>query len=304
MDHHPAGHPAGALPCTDTAADDGAVSALAMVAHRLRCPHCAAPLRAGTRALRCPSGHSFDIARQGYASLLPGHRPHHGDGPAMVAAREKFLGRDHYRALRSTITALAVEHAPPGARLITDLAGGTGYYLAPVLDALPAAHGLIVDVSTPSLRRAARAHPRAAAIAADLRGELPIAAGAANVVLSVFGPRPAGKIARLLAPGGIVVLATATADHLRQLRSRLGTLGVDPRKSERLHDAFAGFEVVDDQPVDWRLALGRHDVKDLVAMGPSAHHLDAAQLCEAVVALPEVLGVSAAMSVTVLRPRR
>ena len=36
-----------------------------------RCPVCGAPLDRGDRAYRCPAGHSYDIAREGYAYLLP-----------------------------------------------------------------------------------------------------------------------------------------------------------------------------------------------------------------------------------------
>jgi hypothetical protein len=65
-----------------------------------------------------------------------------------------------------------------------------------------------------------------------------------------------------------------------------------------------GRHVVDDQIVECRLTLERRDVKNLVAMGPSGHHLDAVELDAIVAALPEVSGVSAAKSVTELRLRR
>lgn len=231
MDFHPTGHPAGPLACTTETGTNGALDT---VTRWLRCPHCRdAPLHRGGRALTCPHAHNFDIARRGYVSLLPGRRPHHGDGPAMVAARERFLGQDHYRPLRSTITALTAQHTPARAELVVDLAG-TGHYLAPVLDALPTAHGAVIDLSTPSLRRATRAHPRAVALAADLRGELPLASRSAGVALSVFGPRPAGEIARVLATDGVLVLATARDEHLRELQAHVGALGIDPRKRERL----------------------------------------------------------------------
>ena len=61
---------------------------------RLRCPVCAEPLTAATagttRALRCPRGHSFDTARQGYVNQLAGRSPHTGDSAEMVAARADF----------------------------------------------------------------------------------------------------------------------------------------------------------------------------------------------------------------------
>ena len=47
--------------------------------------------------LRCPSGDSFDIARQEYVSLLAGDaKPGTADSAEMVQARADFLGAGHY----------------------------------------------------------------------------------------------------------------------------------------------------------------------------------------------------------------
>ncbi|MEV4690252.1 putative RNA methyltransferase [Micromonospora echinospora] len=74
---------------------------------RLRCPVCAEPLTgttAGTtRALRCPRGHSFDTARQGYVNLLAGRSPHTGDSADMVAARADFLAAGHYDTVAAAL---------------------------------------------------------------------------------------------------------------------------------------------------------------------------------------------------------
>jgi hypothetical protein len=117
-------------------------------------------------------------------SLLTGRRRRHrGDSPAMVAAREQFLSRGHYRPLQSTLTALAVEHSPPGPNLVVDLAGGTGHYLAGVLDGLTSHWGVTVDVSTAALRRAAQARaPRRGAelVRADRSPARDLAAGVAS----------------------------------------------------------------------------------------------------------------------------
>ena len=56
----------------------------------LRCPVCGGPLLLNARTLRCPKAHSFDLAREGYAYLLPMQKKHTadpGDGKAMVRAR-------------------------------------------------------------------------------------------------------------------------------------------------------------------------------------------------------------------------
>ncbi|MGH3409425.1 MAG: putative RNA methyltransferase, partial [Streptosporangiaceae bacterium] len=66
----------------------------------LRCPACGAALAraAGTpgRTLRCRNGHAFDVARQGYVSLLASGLTPVGDTAAMVQARIDFLAAGHY----------------------------------------------------------------------------------------------------------------------------------------------------------------------------------------------------------------
>lgn len=221
----------------------------------------------------------------------------------MVAARDAFLAADHYRPLRSTLTALAAEHGPATGRLVVDLAGGTAHYLAPVVDALPQSWGLTVDLSAAALRRASRAHPRVAAVAADVWQPLPVATRAAAVMLSVFGPRNVAEIDRILTGDGVLIVATAAPEHLHELTDRIGTIGVDPRKQARLQQALSGLDAVTDQPVRWRLALRRDEVRSVAAMGPSAHHLHPEQLDRAIERLPDLVGVTAAIDVTVLRRR-
>ena len=45
--------------------------ALLDIADALSCPQCSAAMTVTDRAVRCASGHAFDIARQGYAPLPP-----------------------------------------------------------------------------------------------------------------------------------------------------------------------------------------------------------------------------------------
>jgi 23S rRNA (guanine745-N1)-methyltransferase len=285
-------------------ASDPPLPALDAVADRLRCPTCADSLRRDDRRLLCPAGHAFDIARQGYVNLITGHRGHRGDDARMVAARERFLRAGHYRPLSAALAELAAAHAPTGDGVVVDLAGGTGHHLAAVLDGCPHRYGLCVEASVAALRRAARAHPRAAAIGADVWASLPVRTGAAGVVLSVFGPRGVAEIERVLEPGGIVVVTRPLAGHLAELGRLVGGIGIDPRKPERLAASFRRFERLALERVTRRIVLGHAEIHAVMAMGPSARHVTDDQLDRAVARLPAHVEVTLAVEVSVQRSRR
>jgi 23S rRNA (guanine745-N1)-methyltransferase len=261
----------------------------------LRCPVCASALTREGGAVRCEQGHSFDVARQGYLSLgLGGSAPREGDTSAMVAARERFLAGGHFEPL---VEALGEELA--GAAPLVDVGAGTGWYLARLLDRLPGALGLALDVSKPALRRAARAHPRAAAVGCDVWAALPLRDGVAGTVLNVFAPRNGPEIARVLRPGGAALVVTPGDRHLAELVEPLGLLRVDERKEERLAAALEpALRVVGRRAVTWQLRLDGAAVRDLVAMGPSAFHLDPEALADRVAALPEPVEVTASVVIT------
>jgi 23S rRNA (guanine745-N1)-methyltransferase len=75
------------------------------IVQHLRCPVCHDPLCALDRSLRCGRGHSFDLARQGYADLTAGRVTHAGDTPDMVAARASLLAAGHFRVLEEALLA-------------------------------------------------------------------------------------------------------------------------------------------------------------------------------------------------------
>ncbi|PZF97434.1 putative RNA methyltransferase [Micromonospora deserti] len=280
---------------------------------RLRCPVCGQPLAevtAGTaRALRCPRRHSFDVARQGYVNLLAGRAPHAGDTAEMVAARADFLAAGHYdlisAALATAAEAATVAVSGSGAYpLVVDAGAGTGRHLAAVLAALPDAVGLALDVSKPALRRAARAHPRAAAALADTWRRLPLADASTAVLLNVFAPRNGAEFHRILDPAGTLLVVTPAEDHLAELVDALGLLRVDPAKADRVAESLGGHFAAESASERRReLALTGAEVATLVGMGPSAWHTDPAGLAARVTALPEPVRVTVAVRLGVYRPR-
>ena len=274
--------------------------ALAAVAAYLRCPICAGPLRLGGSRLACGREHSFDIARHGYVNLTAGRAgPGTADTSAMVAARERFLGRGHYQPLAAALQSLAARHDPGVPGLVADLAGGTGYYLAGILDALPHRHGACIDLSVPALRRAARAHPRAAALGADVWQPLPLADRSAALALSIFGPRNAAETGRILIPGGTLIVAAPGPGHLRELQGPLGMIGIDQRKPQRLAGTFRDYTRSGVTTVNYPLSLDHADLAALVSMGPSARHIAPQALAAGIRSLPSPFTVTVDLQIMV-----
>ncbi|GAA3310313.1 hypothetical protein GCM10020219_015770 [Nonomuraea dietziae] len=89
---------------------------LADIVDYLACPVCRDGLRLTDGSLRCGQGHGFDVARQGYVSLLTGSQaPGTADSPAMVAARADFLAAGHYAPLADALAKAVQDHCPPAA---------------------------------------------------------------------------------------------------------------------------------------------------------------------------------------------
>lgn len=282
-------------------ADDGRV--LPDIVEYLVCPLCGADLAVAGRALRCPSRHTFDIARQGYANLLPGDaRTGTADTAEMVRARETFLSAGHFVPAAGL---LAQRVSDGGARSVLDAGAGTGYYLGAVLDRLPEAVGLALDISKYAARRAARAHPRIGAAVADLWRPLPVRSGSMDAIINVFAPRNAAEFRRVLRPGGVLHVVAPTARHLDSLVDSLGLLSVDEEKSERMELALGGhFEPTSQEKLETEVSLGRQDVATLVGMGPSAHHIPAEELAERAAKLPDPVRVTLSFVLTAFRPLR
>ncbi|GGZ31352.1 ubiquinone biosynthesis protein [Streptomyces inusitatus] len=281
----------------------------------LRCPLCRSRLHPDSGAsLRCPAGHTFDLARHGYAALLTGARATSGDDAAMVRARDRFLATGRYLPIRRAVARLAVTGTDTGTstststdvrRTVVDVGCGTGYYLAGVLDRLPDARGLGLDTSVRALRAAARSHERAAAASWDVFRPFPLAGGTADVVLNVFAPRNPSEFHRILRPAGALIVVRPTGRHLAELRGRVRAMvAVDPAKEERLHRALDPyFEATATERVEYRMSsLTGQEAPDLVGMTPSARHMTGIEGGDGD-RLPEGGTVTVSVLATAYRPR-
>ena len=276
----------------------------------LACPYCGAGLARTGSALHCARGHAFNVARQGYASLLPKKAGGEGgDTAAMVQARADFLGAGHFADLAAVVAGAAAEAiaaaAADGARAgcVLESGAGTGYYLARVLDELPGRAGVALDRSRYALRRAARAHERIGAVACDVWRRLPVASAAAVLALDVFAPRNGAELRRVLNPAGRLVVVTPADDHLRELAGALGLLGIDEHKQERLAAKLGPyFEPAAEREYRAALRLSPADALAAAQMGPAAWHADQAALAATARSLPGPITATVSVRVSVFRP--
>jgi 23S rRNA (guanine745-N1)-methyltransferase len=122
-------------------------------------------------------------------------------------------------------------------------------------------------------------------------------------MLSVFGPRNAAEIDRILTVGGVLIVAAPGAAHLRELRQPLGLIGVDERKPQRLVDAFGHYAQLGSQVLNYQLSLDHADLMAVAAMGPSAHHIAPGALPDRIQAVPSPAAVTVDLRISAYRRR-
>ncbi len=262
----------------------------------LACPVCGGDLSRTADGLACPEGHSFDIAKQGYANLLgPQGKTHTADRPEMLDARTRVLGAGLFDPVTEAIREALLEF--DGSEVggpVVDLGTGTGFHLERALEELPERFGLGLDNSKYAARRAARCHPRAAAAVADIWEGLPLKDRSVALILDVFAPRNGPEIRRVLGPGGLAIVVTGAPDHLAGIPEGFGMITVDPEKRERLARTMEDLDqAVESAAIGWTMSLTPDEVADLVRMGPGAGRVEPEAFAAEVEALPdrtEVLG--------------
>lgn len=262
------------------------------------------------RRLVSETGHSYDVARQGYVTLVSGAGLRHdGDSADMIAARESFLGHGHFAPFVEAVTAAVADalddaDIPVDARpVICEIGAGTGYYLSHTLDSVKGSRGVGLDVSTAAAKRLAGCHPRVGAIVADAWSRLPLKDSSIDVITDIFAPRNAGEFSRVLSPGGEVIVLTADRGHLAELREPLGILDVEKGKIDRLVAQAAGYlePVSDPQHIEFAMRLDRDSIAAQIGMSPSARHIAPDELARRIATLPDRMTVTARGAITRLR---
>lgn len=235
------------------------------------CPVCREKLNSCGGSLRCPKGHSYDLAKAGYVNLLMAQSSkskRHGDDKAMVAARKRFLEKGYYSPLLDGLVSLLSKFIKDGDTL-ADLGCGEGWYSRGILK-FAGENGMDialagVDISKCSAAFAAKSLP-SAEIAVASTSSLPLGNESCDICLCVFAPFSMEEVRRVLRTGGRFVRAFPLEDHLIGLKK----LVYDSVYANKVRTAGCdGFAVEDRLEIRSVLRLdNKQDIADLFMMTP------------------------------------
>ena len=237
-----------------------------------RCPVCGGALMPLGTSLRCPQGHSYDMAKEGYVNLLAIQRRHAadpGDGKAMVRARRAFLQAGYYAPFQKALAELCLEYAPEcGETHLLDAGCGEGSYDRVVYDAFAAQGRPCVlagfDLSKDAIRLAAKLLPEAA-FAVGGSFSAPVRDGWADVLLNIFSPFAGQEFCRVLRSGGVLLYAVPTARHLYGLKE---VLYDEPYENAEQQTEYSGFTLIGERTVTDTITVEGDQIRNLFAMTP------------------------------------
>ncbi len=235
----------------------------------LICPLCRGALAPSGKSYRCEKGHAFDVAKEGYLSLLHGRQKGEGrgDSKAMILARDRVHRTGVFDSLVKALAALPL--APPPKNVV-ELGCGEGFFLGHVAHSHGIATSYGLDLSVDAVKLAAKTLKQSLILRADLLNPLPFANGSLDLVQSIFAPRPLAEIKRVLRPGGHALFVYPQADHWQELRAFLPLAKIG---EEKLPADPEGFVTAASSHVCARIELSHAVLVDLVEMSPSIHRL-------------------------------
>ncbi|MEY8205775.1 MAG: methyltransferase domain-containing protein [Bermanella sp.] len=242
----------------------------------LTCPVCAQPLTRREKQLSCDHHHSFDQAKQGYFNLLlnqakKSKQP--GDNSEMVNARSRFLNAGHYQSISDAINQMAIDLLwQQQDTQVLDLGCGEGYYTQRLHHALSdhqIDHDIYgLDISKEAIKAACRRSKDLNWLVANGK-KAPFSEHGMHLTLNVFNRIMPDALKQLCHPEGRVIVASAGAHHLQQLKEAIYET---PKFVE--FDAIAAmgqhFKHEQRQSLDFVIKLPPASTQDLLYMTPHA----------------------------------
>ncbi len=257
------------------------------------CPVCGARLEKNGGSLYCRGArpHTYDIASEGYVNLLPPGKKNNaktGDRRDLIRSRTRFLETGKYDRISDAVVSLIVNHVSRDGTdglALADLGCGEGYHTCRIAEGLrssgvrPEAVGL--DASKHGAAAGAKRAAKAGFSSLDLNeggpflcffaGNIfrpPVADSALDCAISMFAPVAGAEAARIIRPGGALVVTGSGPDHLIEMRRMIYD---DVRVREREAREIDGFRIAAEERLTYRIDLEDSEkISDLFGMTPFA----------------------------------
>ncbi len=223
------------------------------------CPVCKSPLEKFEGSLKCSSGHSFDIAKQGYVNLLlkNGSGKRHGDDALMVIARQSFLDKGYYSKMRDALCEIVGK-----GNVVLDAGCGEGYYT----EALAKDNTVVgLDISKNALKYASR-RVKGTPFAVASVSDIPLADSSLDAIVSIFAPESLDEFKRLLKPSGRLITVEPMEGHLFELKEAIYD---KPYLNPPLSLKRDGFSFKSGREIKYKIELcSNEDIENLFKMTP------------------------------------
>ena len=239
------------------------------------CPVCGGKLISADGSFKCEKRHCFDVSRSGYVNLLLSKhmgKTVHGDNKLMLIARRKFLEKGYYSPLRNALCDEVRERF--SGNVILDAGCGEGYYTSSVAETADGAEIYGCDISKIAVELAAKRDKKTHYFAGSVF-HLPVAEKSCDMLVTMFAPYCGEEFRRVLRPGGIMIIAIPSTDHLWELKEKLYDI---PYKNEVKPYELEGFELIGKRRLTYKMELrSSEDIMSLFAMTPYYYRTDPAR---------------------------
>lgn len=255
----------------------------------ITCPLCSQFLHKNDKQWYCNNSHSFDIAKQGYTNLLAvQHKKSKspGDNKKMVSARTRFLSKNYYLPISSSINKLLADRFEKTNTVfprIVDAGCGEGYYTHRLYNELCKKKINCditgIDISKHAVLSAAKKSKNIRWFVAN-SSQIPVSDNSLDCIISLFSPITAAEFSRCLKDNGVLIIASTGPNHLLELREILydevnnkalkpGDLLTPYFKISNGEEKFLKKSYTVTSSLDYRIDLEDSDtIKDLLSMTP------------------------------------
>ena len=256
--------------------------ALRSTRDNFKCPSCDQALilqdDPQPRTYRCNNQHSFDLAREGYLNLLlPQHKRSRnpGDSDEMIRSRQRFLNAGYYEPLSDAIVAAVAKAASGPEQTVLDLGCGEGYYMQQLRMASATASTKLkllgMDISKFAVRLAAK-RKMDARLAVDSVYNIPLFENRVDTAISVFSPISIEETARVLKPGGQLIMVGPGAEHLAGLTALIYEQSLPHGGNTAGLEKASQFNLLEQIEIKQTIDVTGSDILDLLKMTPYYWH--------------------------------